>query len=160
MTSLLSSCKKLFANHLFAANIGLSFGLSGLGDLIEQRFEKKNHLRTGQINWARTLHMSTAFGLTSGLLCHHWYHYLDRVVPGRGVRVVVQKNSPGPGAVQPCLYNCLPPGGWKVRKADNFSACESDSPDWWETVPGRVGDLAPSPVHQLLLPPHQVQGVV
>ena len=38
MTSVL---KKLFEKHLFAANVGLSFGLSGLGDLIEQRLEKK-----------------------------------------------------------------------------------------------------------------------
>jgi len=108
MTSFVSSCKKLFANHLFAANIGLSFGLSGLGDLLEQRFEKKNHLRTGQINWVRTLHMSTAFGLTSGLLCHHWYHYLDRVVPGKGVRVVVQKIVLDQVLFSPvCIAACL-----------------------------------------------------
>ena len=36
-----SSFKKIFERHLFAANIGLSFGLSGLGDQIEQRLEKK-----------------------------------------------------------------------------------------------------------------------
>ena len=36
-----STCKKIFERHLFAANIGLSFGLSGLGDQIEQRLEKK-----------------------------------------------------------------------------------------------------------------------
>ena len=35
-----SSLKKIFERHLFAANIG-SFGLSGLGDQIEQRLEKK-----------------------------------------------------------------------------------------------------------------------
>ena len=35
--------------------------------------------------------MSTSFGLTSGFLCHFWYNYLDKVLPGRGVRVVVQK---------------------------------------------------------------------
>ena len=35
--------------------------------------------------------MSTSFGLTSGFLCHFWYNYLDKVLPGRGIRVVVQK---------------------------------------------------------------------
>jgi len=108
MFSLLTSCKKLFSNHLLAVNIGLSFGLSGLGDLIEQRIEKKNLVRTGQINWVRTLHMSTAFGLTSGLLCHHWYYYLDRVVPGKGLRVVVQKIVLDQVLFSPvCIAACL-----------------------------------------------------
>ena len=35
--------------------------------------------------------MSTSFGLTSGLLCHYWYNWLDRALPGRGVRIVLQK---------------------------------------------------------------------
>jgi len=93
MTSAVAStCKKIFERHLFAVNVGLSFGLSGLGDIIEQRLEKKqNQLKKPQLNWTRTLHMSTSFGLTSGFLCHFWYNYLDKVLPGRGVRVVVQK---------------------------------------------------------------------
>merc|ERR1719427_1029189 len=33
--------KKIFERHLFATNLGLSFVLSGLGDLIEQRLERK-----------------------------------------------------------------------------------------------------------------------
>eukprot|EP00091_Calanus_sinicus_P021062 TRINITY_DN6065_c0_g1_i3.p1 TRINITY_DN6065_c0_g1~~TRINITY_DN6065_c0_g1_i3.p1 ORF type:complete len:184 (+),score=33.21 TRINITY_DN6065_c0_g1_i3:175-726(+) len=80
-----STFKKIFEKHLFAANIGLSFGLSGLGDQIEQRLEKKQgHAKKPQINWKRTLHMSTSFGLTSGFLCHFWYNYLDKALPGRG----------------------------------------------------------------------------
>ena len=35
--------------------------------------------------------MSTAFGLTSGFLCHFWYKYLDRILPGRGIKIVVTK---------------------------------------------------------------------
>jgi hypothetical protein len=51
----------------------------------------QGHAKKPQINWTRTLHMSTSFGLTSGFLCHFWYNYLDKVLPGRGIRVVVQK---------------------------------------------------------------------
>jgi hypothetical protein len=40
MTSVVAF-KKIFERHLFAANIGLSFVISGLGDQIEQRLEKK-----------------------------------------------------------------------------------------------------------------------
>ena len=87
--------RKTFGNHLFFTNVGISFGLSGVGDLIEQKIERKqqNNLvkKVSSINWSRTLHMSTAFGLTSGFLCHFWYNYLDRVLPGRGVRIIVQK---------------------------------------------------------------------
>jgi len=87
-----SKIKTLFERHLLLANIGVSFALSGLGDLIEQRLEKRqNPLKKPQINWSRTLHMSTSFGLTSGFLCHHWYNYLDRVLPGSGIKIVLKK---------------------------------------------------------------------
>ena len=92
--------RKTFGNHLFFTNVGISFGLSGVGDLIEQKIERKQQIqqnssnlvkKVSSINWSRTLHMSTAFGLTSGFLCHFWYNYLDRMLPGRGVRIIVQK---------------------------------------------------------------------
>ena len=83
--------KKTFGNHLFLTNVGISFGLSGVGDLIEQRIENKKVSKKVTVNWNRTLHMSTAFGLTSGCLCHFWYNYLDKKLPGRGIRVIVQK---------------------------------------------------------------------
>lgn len=77
--------RKLFKDHLLFSNLTLSFGLSGLGDLLQQSLEQKKW------NSKRTLQMSTSFGLTSGFLCHFWYNYLDRVLPGRGVRVVLRK---------------------------------------------------------------------
>jgi len=79
--------QKLFKDHLFASNLAISFGLSGLGDIIQQSVEKSR----SKWNVKRTLEMSTSFGLTSGFLCHHWYNYLDRVLPGRGLSVVVKK---------------------------------------------------------------------
>ncbi len=39
----------------------------------------------------RTLNTSLSFGLASGLLCHFWYAFLDRAVPGGGLRVVGRK---------------------------------------------------------------------
>jgi len=109
MSSVASACKKIFERHLFAANIGLSFGLSGLGDQIEQRLEKKQvHAKKPQINWTRTLHMSTSFGLTSGFLCHFWYNYLDKALPGRGFRVVLHKIVIDQVLFSPiCITACL-----------------------------------------------------
>ena len=90
-TNMQALVKKTFGNHLFLTNVGISFGLSGVGDLIEQRIENKKVSKKVTVNWNRTLHMSTAFGLTSGCLCHFWYNYLDKKLPGRGIRVIVQK---------------------------------------------------------------------
>ena len=85
-----SFVRKFFGRHLFLTNTGISFGLSGIGDLIEQKIESKQKTKFN-INWSRTLHMSTSFGLTSGVLCHFWYNYLDKSLPGRGLRVVFTK---------------------------------------------------------------------
>ena len=87
-----SIIKNIFGRHLFLTNTGISFGLSGIGDLLEQKMESNQKQKNKfNINWTRTLHMSTSFGLTSGVMCHFWYNYLDRTLPGRGIKVVVQK---------------------------------------------------------------------
>lgn len=42
-------------------------------------------------NWTRTAHMSAA-GLTTGLLCHYWYIWLDKFYgPDRVLKVVLKK---------------------------------------------------------------------
>jgi len=86
-SSVVSLGQKVFKKHLFVSNLSISFVLSGVGDFIEQTIEQKK----GKWNKLRTLQMSTSFGLTSGFLCHHWYNYLDRVLPGRGLSIVVKK---------------------------------------------------------------------
>ena len=35
--------------------------------------------------------MSAAFGFTSGVMCHFWYNFLDRIYPGKGVKIVFKK---------------------------------------------------------------------
>merc|ERR1719312_242823 len=57
--------------------------------------------------------MSTSFGLTSGFLCHHWYNYLDRALPGRGVRVIVRKIAWDQVIFSPvCIAACLLVSAW------------------------------------------------
>ena len=99
-----SIIKNIFGRHLFLTNTGISFGLSGIGDLLEQKMESNQKQKTKfTINWTRTMHMSTSFGLTSGVMCHFWYNYLDKTLPGRGIKVVVQKIAWD----QVCLSVCL-----------------------------------------------------
>jgi len=94
--------KQLFNKHLFISNLAISFSLSGLGDILQQYREKK------RCNWKRTLQMSTSFGLTSGFLCHHWYNYLDRALPGSGIRVVFRKIAWDQVIFSPiCIISCL-----------------------------------------------------
>merc|ERR1711990_849867 len=78
----------------------VSVGLSGLGDLLQQRIEAGRqrgptsmaiYRSPPTINWSRTANMSTSFGLTAGLLCHHWYKLLDNFLPGRTLRTIVVK---------------------------------------------------------------------
>lgn len=35
--------------------------------------------------------MSISFGLTSGFLCHYWYIFLDKRVPGKSLSIVARK---------------------------------------------------------------------
>merc|ERR1711953_1504293 len=82
-----------FSRHqLLFVNCGVSVGLSGLGDLLQQWIEagRQRGLSSTAIyrplpavNWSGTANMSTSFGLTAGLLCHHWYKLLDNFLPGR-----------------------------------------------------------------------------
>ncbi|XP_044737668.1 mpv17-like protein 2 [Chrysoperla carnea] len=76
--------------YLFYTNIGLSIGLSGLGDVIQQNYE----LYAKQINECsvkRTAHMS-ASGLVSGVIAHNWYRFLDFYLsPDRKLKVAFRK---------------------------------------------------------------------
>jgi len=75
--------------YLLYTNVGLSFFLSGLGDLIEQKYE----LMTNEITqWdkRRTRDMAIS-GTTVGVLCHYWYSFLDRSIPGYTIRTVLKK---------------------------------------------------------------------
>jgi len=99
---LLGFGKRVFKENLFLSNLVISFSLSGLGDIIQQKVERKGW------NAGRTLQMSTSFGLTSGFLCHHWYNYLDRVLPGRGFGVVLRKIVWDQVVFSPvCIVACL-----------------------------------------------------
>ena len=110
-----SLVRKFFNKHLFATNVGLSFGLSGVGDIIEQKIESKKKVT---INWSRTLHMSTSFGLTSGFLCHFWYNYLDKMLPGSGIRVILQKIAWDQVLFSPvCIVSCLVVAGKMENKS-------------------------------------------
>jgi len=103
------TAKTLFHKHLFATNIGISFGLSGLGDVLQQKLEHSQSSGIKpRVNLSRSLHMSTSFGLTSGFLCHFWYKHLDKVLPGHGVRTVVTKIAWDQIIFSPvCIAACL-----------------------------------------------------
>ena len=113
--------KKFFNKHLFATNIGLSFGLSGVGDILEQKMENSNRKQSRKkvtINWQRTLHMSTSFGLTSGFLCHFWYNYLDKMLPGSSIRIIIQKIAWDQVLFSPvCIVSCLLVAGKMENKS-------------------------------------------
>lgn len=74
---------------LLYTNISISFCLSGVGDVIEQRYE----ILTDELdkwNSRRTLNMSIT-GITVGTFCHYWYKFLDRRIPGHTISTVFKK---------------------------------------------------------------------
>lgn len=75
--------------YLFFTNIGLSMSLSAVGDVIEQNYE----LMTKKIDlWdkIRTRNM-TLTGFAVGIFCHAWYRYLDKLLPGYSLGIVIKK---------------------------------------------------------------------
>jgi protein Mpv17 len=79
----------LFKKHLLLTNLGISAGLSATGDSIQQHYEKiKDPERN--YNYRRTFNMSTA-GVTIGGVCHFWYQWLDKFLPGRTLSIALKK---------------------------------------------------------------------
>ncbi|XP_016979587.1 mpv17-like protein 2 [Drosophila rhopaloa] len=75
--------------YLLYTNIGISVGLSMVGDTMEQTYERLIGELSGW-NRIRTLRMGIS-GLTVGLVCHYWYQYLDYLFPKRNFKVVIVK---------------------------------------------------------------------
>lgn len=81
----------MFQNQLLITNIGLSASLSGIGDSIEQKYEKyKDEKR--KFDWTRCRNMSVS-GVTIGVVCHYWYIWLDKKLPGQAFKTAVKKVS-------------------------------------------------------------------
>lgn len=75
--------------YLFYTNVMLSAGISSLGDIMEQNYE----IHTDQIqkiDIERTAHMAIS-GFTAGVICHNWYNFLDKIIIGRSLGMVVKK---------------------------------------------------------------------
>ncbi|XP_046612792.1 mpv17-like protein 2 isoform X1 [Neodiprion virginianus] len=75
--------------NLFYTNIAISVSLSGVGDILEQHYEI---LQGTWEKWSpvRTSHMAIS-GMSVGIVCHHWYRFLDRKMPGRTIGIVLKK---------------------------------------------------------------------
>ncbi|XP_055912206.1 mpv17-like protein 2 [Eupeodes corollae] len=75
--------------YLLITNVTISLSLSTTGDVIEQQYEKYS----GELEkWDKRRSMNMGLsGVSVGVICHYWYKFLDRRMPGRGLRTVVQK---------------------------------------------------------------------
>ncbi|XP_033820977.1 mpv17-like protein 2 [Periophthalmus magnuspinnatus] len=75
--------------YLLLTNTVSSGGMLGLGDVLQQAWEK--HKDPGhQRDWRRTGRM-VAVGCSLGPLLHVWYSWLDRVLVGRALTTVGKK---------------------------------------------------------------------
>lgn len=77
------------SKNLFYTNVSLSICISATGDIIEQRYEKYKG-EINQLDFHRTAQMAFS-GCIAGVICHHWYNFIDRVIIGRTVDMVIKK---------------------------------------------------------------------
>lgn len=82
--------KRAFSDKfLLFTNVSISLSLSATGDVLEQHYEKY----TGELeayDRTRTAHMATS-GVVVGVICHYWYKFLDKRMPGRTIGIVMKK---------------------------------------------------------------------
>lgn len=75
--------------YLFYTNVTLSTVISLCGDLVEQCYEY--HIKeVEKIDVERTAHMAFS-GSVAGVICHNWYIFLDKIIIGRSLDMVVKK---------------------------------------------------------------------
>uniref|UniRef100_T1J531 Mpv17-like protein 2 n=1 Tax=Strigamia maritima TaxID=126957 RepID=T1J531_STRMM len=70
-------------------NIGISVSLSGTGDILQQHYDIIRQ-KTNSWDRNRTRNMSLS-GATVGAVCHFWYLWLDKKLPGRTFKIVLKK---------------------------------------------------------------------
>lgn len=80
-----------FGKYLLATNVTISTTLSGVGDTLQQQYEIWTGDDPDQV-WdrKRSYNMSVT-GAVVGVICHYWYIYLDRRLPGRAFSTVMKK---------------------------------------------------------------------
>lgn len=75
--------------YLLVTNIGLCVTLSAFGDTIQQSVKRARGLAKHH-DFVRTKNMATA-AVSMGIICHYWYLWLDRFLPGFSLRIVMKK---------------------------------------------------------------------
>ncbi|KAB0792634.1 hypothetical protein PPYR_14593 [Photinus pyralis] len=78
-----------FRRYLMYTNVAISCTLSGVGDLIQQRHEITTK-KIPEWNERRTRKMALT-GLPIGIICHYYYTFLDRKLPGRSLKILTTK---------------------------------------------------------------------
>jgi len=79
----------MFNRHLLVTNLAISAGLSATGDSLEQNYEMVKSSER-QYDLRRTFNMSVT-GVTIGAVCHYWYIWLDKFLPGRTLKIACKK---------------------------------------------------------------------
>lgn len=75
--------------YLIVTNILLSMGISTTGDCIEQNYELFRK-EIDLYDYNRTMQMSFS-GVFAGVVCHHWYNFLDKVIVGKSWDMALRK---------------------------------------------------------------------
>ncbi|XP_013172551.1 PREDICTED: mpv17-like protein 2 [Papilio xuthus] len=75
--------------YLFYTNVTISVSLSSVGDLLQQSYEIYTK-EQNNYDFKRTMHMAFS-GAAVGVLCHHWYKILDKIIIGKTTDMIIKK---------------------------------------------------------------------
>ncbi|KAK4872676.1 hypothetical protein RN001_014705 [Aquatica leii] len=75
--------------YLLYTNVTLSFTISAVGDILEQQYEISQQTIE---KWDKTRTNKMAIsGIPIGIVCHLYYSFLDKRLPGRTLKVLIKK---------------------------------------------------------------------
>lgn len=76
------------SDSLLIKNTVLCCVMSGTGDVVIQRIQ--NGPCSTRYDRQRTFYL-TVTGMTVGPCCHYWYQLLDKLIPGKSIRIIFKK---------------------------------------------------------------------
>jgi len=79
----------MLKHHFLLTNMAIASTISCVGDCIQQKYEKHRHPER-IYNYRRTFNMGLT-GMLVSIICHFWYIKLDKIFPGRGFKIAMQK---------------------------------------------------------------------
>lgn len=111
--------------YLLYTNTAISVTLSTVGDLVNQKFQIHNkEMKNYDTKRSRDVAIT---GVLIGPVCHYWYIFLDKWMPGRTLKILTKKIFVDQVVISPIVIgmfllitSCLEKKSWEKVKEENI----------------------------------------